>query len=114
MSRHLNAIEAEKHKLRAQVRRLCQENAWLREELESTHERLQKSEQHVVVLEEKLEHAQFMLDLKKIDEGDGQVDEAAKQSDIEAAKQSDIDLTFLDSAGIFVLLFLVNANCLQC
>jgi kinesin light chain len=89
-SRHLNTIEAEKHKLRAQVRRLCQENAWLREELESTHERLQKSEQHVVVLEEKLEHAQFMLDMKRIDEGDGQTDESAKQSDV--------DLTFLDSA----------------
>ena len=30
---HLQTIEAEKQKLRAQVRRLCQENAWLRDEL---------------------------------------------------------------------------------
>ena len=27
---HLQAVEAEKQKLRSQVKRLCQENAWLR------------------------------------------------------------------------------------
>uniref|UniRef100_A0A8C0D5U9 Kinesin light chain n=1 Tax=Balaenoptera musculus TaxID=9771 RepID=A0A8C0D5U9_BALMU len=30
LSNHLNAVESEKQKLRAQVRRLCQENQWLR------------------------------------------------------------------------------------
>lgn len=89
----MNTIEAEKHKLRAQVRRLCQENAWLREELDSTHERLQQSEQNVAMLEEKLEHAQFMLDMKKIDEGDA-------QEENETTKHSDLDVTFIESAGL--------------
>ncbi|KAG5278426.1 hypothetical protein AALO_G00098870 [Alosa alosa] len=30
LSSHLSAVESEKQKLRAQVRRLCQENQWLR------------------------------------------------------------------------------------
>ncbi|KAI4808494.1 hypothetical protein KUCAC02_000551 [Chaenocephalus aceratus] len=33
LSSHLSAVESEKQKLRAQVRRLCQENQWLRDEL---------------------------------------------------------------------------------
>uniref|UniRef100_A0A671QK89 Kinesin light chain n=1 Tax=Sinocyclocheilus anshuiensis TaxID=1608454 RepID=A0A671QK89_9TELE len=36
LSNHLNAVESEKQKLRAQVRRLCQENQWLRDELANT------------------------------------------------------------------------------
>ena len=38
---HLQAVEAEKQKLRSQVKRLCQENAWLRDELASTQQKLQ-------------------------------------------------------------------------
>ena len=40
---HLQAVEAEKQKLRSQVKRLCQENAWLRDELASTQQKLQVS-----------------------------------------------------------------------
>ena len=47
LATHLQALEAEKQKLRAQVRRLCQENAWLRDELANTQQRLQASEQAV-------------------------------------------------------------------
>ena len=52
LSNHLNAVESEKQKLRAQVRRLCQENQWLRDELANTQQKLQKSEQSVAQLEE--------------------------------------------------------------
>jgi len=45
LANHLQIVEAEKQKLRAQVRRLVQENAWLRDELASTQQRLQTSEQ---------------------------------------------------------------------
>ena len=38
---HLQTMEAEKQKLRSQVKRLCQENAWLRDELASTQQKLQ-------------------------------------------------------------------------
>lgn len=42
---HLQTVEAEKQKLKAQVRRLCQENAWLRDELNSTQQKLQAAGQ---------------------------------------------------------------------
>ncbi|MGH0150084.1 UNVERIFIED_CONTAM: hypothetical protein FKN15_039684 [Acipenser sinensis] len=68
LSNHLNAVESEKQKLRAQVRRLCQENQWLRDELANTQQKLQKSEQSVAQLEEEKKHLQFMNQLKKYDE----------------------------------------------
>lgn len=67
---HLQTIEAEKQKLRAQVRRLCQENAWLRDELANTQQKLQSSEQTVAQLEEEKKHLEFMNSLKKYDGSD--------------------------------------------
>ncbi|XP_052007499.1 kinesin light chain 1-like isoform X3 [Xyrauchen texanus] len=68
LSGHLSTVEAEKQKLRAQVRRLCQENQWLRDELAGTQQRLQKSEQSVAQLEEEKKHLEFMNQLKKYDQ----------------------------------------------
>uniref|UniRef100_A0A4W5KAA6 Kinesin light chain 4 n=1 Tax=Hucho hucho TaxID=62062 RepID=A0A4W5KAA6_9TELE len=68
LSNHLNAVESEKQKLRAQVRRLCQENQWLRDELANTQQKLQKCEQSVAQLEEEKKHLEFMNQLKKYDE----------------------------------------------
>lgn len=45
LASHLQNIEAEKQKLRTQVRRLCQENAWLRDELANTQQKLQVREE---------------------------------------------------------------------
>ncbi len=45
LASHLQSVEAEKQKLRSQVKRLCQENAWLRDELATTQQKLQASEQ---------------------------------------------------------------------
>merc|ERR1719471_2123432 len=64
---HLQAVEAEKQKLRSQVKRLCQENAWLRDELATTQQRLQASEQAVAQLEEEKKHLEFMNSIKKYD-----------------------------------------------
>lgn len=47
LANDLQMVEAEKQKLRTQVRRLCQENAWLRDELAGTQQKLQASEQTV-------------------------------------------------------------------
>ncbi|XP_026053571.1 kinesin light chain 1-like isoform X1 [Carassius auratus] len=69
LSNHLNAVESEKQKMRAQVRRLCQENQWLRDELANTQQKLQKSEQSVAQLEEEKKHLEFMNQLKKYDDG---------------------------------------------
>ena len=67
LATHLQALEAEKQKLRAQVRRLCQENAWLRDELANTQQRLQASEQAVAQLEEDKKHFEFVNTIKKYD-----------------------------------------------
>jgi kinesin light chain len=60
-------MEAEKQKFRAQVRRLYQENTWLRDELASTQQKLQTSEQSVAQLEEEKKHLEFLNSLKKFD-----------------------------------------------
>merc|ERR1719500_2168964 len=74
LASHLQAVEAEKQKLRSQVKRLCQENAWLRDELATTQQRLQASEQAVAQLEEEKKHLEFMNSIKKYDaEGSGPV-----------------------------------------
>merc|ERR1712127_621490 len=56
LASHLQAVEAEKQKLRSQVKRLCQENAWLRDELATTQQKLQASEQVTAQLEEEKKH----------------------------------------------------------
>ncbi|XP_057710922.1 kinesin light chain 2 isoform X2 [Corythoichthys intestinalis] len=70
LSGHLSAVESEKQKLRAQVRRLCQENQWLRDELAATQHKLQCSEQSVAQLEEEKKHLEFMNQIKKLDDDD--------------------------------------------
>ncbi|GBP53287.1 Kinesin light chain [Eumeta japonica] len=67
LASHLQAVEAEKQKLRTQVRRLCQENAWLRDELAAAQQRLQASEQRVAQLEEENKHLDFMASIRKYD-----------------------------------------------
>ena len=45
LASHLQNLEAEKQKYKAQVRRLCQENAWIRDELNSTQQQLRTAMQ---------------------------------------------------------------------
>nr|XP_054758627.1 kinesin light chain isoform X9 [Lytechinus pictus] len=68
LGHHLNMVEAEKQKLRAQVRRLVQENTWLRDELAATQQKLQTSEQNLADLEVKYKHLEYMNSIKKFDE----------------------------------------------
>lgn len=79
LASHLQNVEAEKQKLRTQVRRLCQENAWLRDELASTQQKLQASEQNVAQLEEEKKHLEFMASVRKYDDNQEQ-DEANDKS----------------------------------
>ena len=64
---HLQNIEAEKHKLRTQVKRLCQENAWLREELAASHKKLHECEQANATYAVEIEHLKFLKDMKQYD-----------------------------------------------
>lgn len=79
LAQHLQNVEAEKQKLRTQVRRLCQENAWLRDELANTQQKLQASEQSVAQLEEEKKHLEFMASVKKYDDNQEQ-EEATEKS----------------------------------
>lgn len=79
LASHLQNIEAEKQKLRTQVRRLCQENAWLRDELASTQQKLQSSEQNVAQLEEEKKHLEFMVSVRKYDDNQEQEEGTDKQ-----------------------------------
>ncbi|XP_077993725.1 kinesin light chain 1-like isoform X3 [Glandiceps talaboti] len=88
LGHHLNMVEAEKQKLRAQVRRLCQENAWLRDELANTQQKLQSSEQSVAQLEEEKKHLEFMNQMKKYDDPEAQTEETT------AEKETPLDLGF--------------------
>lgn len=67
LSAHVGSLEAEKQRLRAQARRLAQENSWLREELEETQRRLRASEEAVAQLEEEKSHLEFLGQLRQYD-----------------------------------------------
>jgi len=87
LASHLQSVEAEKQKLRSQVKRLCQENAWLRDELATTQQKLQASEQVTAQLEEEKKHLEFMNSMKKYD-SDGIQDENANEASNDAAVAS--------------------------
>ena len=70
LGNHLQNLEAEKHKLRTQVKRLCQENAWLRDELASSQKKLYESEQSNATYSVELEHLKFLKEVKQYDVND--------------------------------------------
>ncbi|KAL3872954.1 hypothetical protein ACJMK2_036123 [Sinanodonta woodiana] len=94
LANHHQHVEAEKQKLRAQVRRLCQENAWLRDELANTQQKLQISEQRVVQLEEEKKHLEFMNEMKKYDSNESQGSTEEKETP-DSTSQT-LDLGFPD------------------
>nr|CAD2209327.1 unnamed protein product [Meloidogyne enterolobii] len=68
LASHFQNLEADKQKYKAQVRRLCQENAWIRDELNSTQQQLRTAMQNIAQLEEENKHLKFMNSIKKFDE----------------------------------------------
>uniref|UniRef100_A0A1I8JCJ5 Kinesin light chain n=1 Tax=Macrostomum lignano TaxID=282301 RepID=A0A1I8JCJ5_9PLAT len=67
LAQYLQYSESEKQKLKSQVRRLMEENCWLREELAETQKRVQLSEEARVQLEEEKQQLQFMQEMRKFD-----------------------------------------------
>jgi len=92
LSSYLQTVEAEKQKQRAQVRRLCQENMWLRDELASTQQKLQGSEQRVAQLEEDNKHMEFMSSIKKYDADVAEAGEAAEAQGKEGKEDASVEL----------------------
>lgn len=97
LATHMQITEAEKQKLRTQVKRLCQENAWLRDELATTQQRLQASEQLVAQLEEEKKQLEFFNSLKKYD-SESQV----------GFKTIHIKTSSHTSLGMFIILYFQN------
>ncbi|MGH0152813.1 UNVERIFIED_CONTAM: hypothetical protein FKN15_023372 [Acipenser sinensis] len=91
LSAHLGALEAEKQKLRAQVRRFCQENQWLSDELAGTQQRLGEMEQELITLEEQNRHLSFMSSIRKYDE-DQEHSGALDEKETASSKDSQNDL----------------------
>ena len=60
---YVHCIEAERLKQKAQIQRMCEENSWLRDELASTQQRLQRSEQRCAALDERNSHLEFLSEL---------------------------------------------------
>ena len=76
LNHHLQNFEAEKHKLLAQVKLLCQENTWLRDELGSTQKKIHQCEQNNASYSAQIEHLKFFKEIEHVvdstmdDEGD--------------------------------------------
>ena len=94
LSAHLSSVEAERHKLRAQVRRLCQENQWLRDELAGAQRRLQESEQNVAQLEEDRRHLEFMSRLRRHDDDDDGASLSTSVSLASCSTHGALDVTY--------------------
>ncbi|XP_021947318.1 kinesin light chain isoform X1 [Folsomia candida] len=88
LATHMQITEAEKQKLRTQVKRLCQENAWLRDELATTQQRLQASEQLVAQLEEEKKGLEFFNSIKKYDQDN---EESTMESSSRSENKSEAD-----------------------
>jgi len=67
LANHLQNLESEKHKLRTQVKRLSQENAWLRDELGSTQKKFHECQQINASYSVEIEHLQFFKNVQQFD-----------------------------------------------
>jgi kinesin light chain len=56
LASYFQTLEAEKQKYKAQVRRLCQENAWIRDELNSSQQQLRQAAQVLRIIVHLLVH----------------------------------------------------------
>jgi len=101
LSSYLQSIEAEKQKIKSQVKRLCQENAWLRDELAAAQKKLQESEQYSAQIEVELTHLKFLKELKKFDEdlNTPQANSQAKDMSDAASNRNNVNDESIDSTN---------------
>lgn len=92
LGNHLQSLEAEKHKLRTQVKRLCQENAWLRDELAAAQKKLHECEQANAAYSVEIEHLKFLKDVKQYDLNDNNSSLNNNPSSINGSIAQTIDL----------------------
>ena len=87
------------HSSLLQVRRLLQENTWLREELSNAQHKLMQSEQKVASLEEDISQLNFMNDIKNIDPAkvEEKVEEKVEPKEEEEEEDTHIDMDLGES-----------------
>ena len=66
LATYINILEADKQKLKAQVKRLCAENNWLRKELTDHQQPLQETETSFAKIKEEKEHLGFLLEQQRV------------------------------------------------
>ena len=66
LATYINILEADKQKLKAQVKRLCAENNWLRKELTDHQQLLQETETSFAKIKEEKEHLGFLLEQQRV------------------------------------------------
>lgn len=66
LATYINILEADKQKLKAQVKRLCAENNWLRKELTDHQQLLQETETSLAKIKEEKEHLGFLLEQQRV------------------------------------------------
>ncbi len=69
LANYVSALEADKAKLRAQVKRLCSENNWLRDELTQAQTLLGETEIALAKTREEKEGSEFLLNLERCERG---------------------------------------------
>ncbi|VDL78032.1 unnamed protein product [Nippostrongylus brasiliensis] len=95
ISDNVTSISSGLEEVTAQRRRLCQENAWLRDELSSTQIKLQTSEQRVATLEEENKHLKYMNSIKQFDDDiQSDVKSAPSESNVPSTNDTLQDLGF--------------------
>ena len=67
LANYVNSLESDKQKLKAQVKRLCSENNWLRQELTNHQQLLQETEISLCKVREEKEQIEFLFDQEKKD-----------------------------------------------
>lgn len=80
LSCHLNSLESDRQRSKSLTKRLCQENAWLRDELANTQSKLQRAEQSIVQLEEEKSHLEFLKSIRKYDDDSNNYLSTSKQA----------------------------------
>ncbi len=79
---------------------MCQENAWLRDELASTQQKLQTSEQMSAQLEEDKKHLEFMNSIKKYDSDVGAGEESVVVNDGGGSKNVSMAGSTMDTSKV--------------
>ena len=113
----LQQWESERQKLRVHVRRLCEENAWLRDELSTSQKRLQVAEEQVATLEEQSKQLAFMHDMRQYDDhtpAQQQQQPPAASSGAPPAQQKLVRASFVRDVCASAVELVVRERALRC